>query len=762
LRAKLFVFMLLATIVSSSLLSSSFKVQLVSADEVLGDVDGNGKINIVDLALIAKAYGFGIGDLRYRSECDLNGDGSIGIVDLTIAARNFGKIIRLSYEGKIFSFQLPEVAVQVNAPGYSLPVDLADVAGYMQIKNWLGISQEQASFLSENGFVVLRTNSFESLSNFYFRSRYAGAQTMITTDAVLNTYHVLFDETLKRLEMNELADQINGTIKASLTEAQKTCEALTNTPLEEASRLNVMYVEVALALMQPSFEPTHDEALQELQLISQHSQITYSPIFKYKEDYSQYVPRGHYTENEQLKAYFKTMMWLGRMRFALLSNSVDNVVNVDQTRAALLLTMIVANNPIIYNSWLRVYEVTSFFVGASDDLTFGDYIAVLDENRIASMGQLYDQSMVEDVAQQLLNRNRAKILGTYAQVYWSLPQEQELQRILNETAGLRFMGQRFIPDSYIFQQLVFPQVGDFDLPRRFPKGLDVPGVLGSDLARDILSQTEAVYKNYDLQVESLEQQFHEIDVDNWTQNLYWSWLYTANSTLEKIPDDEKYPTYMTRPAWGYEKLQSFMGTWTELRHDTILYAKQSYTGFYSFPPDLNTVYVEPYPETYRRLIGLINMTINGLKVLNALPAEAEASMKSFMEISGLFLNASIIELEGSTLDASMREQITAATNELSRVVSMASAKTQGVAIAVDVHTDPNIPPSVLEEALGRFNVLVVIYADADGRLYAAAGPAYNYFEFIQPIDKRLTDEAWLEMLTNTPPEPPEWTNIFAK
>ncbi|GAI43997.1 unnamed protein product [marine sediment metagenome] len=35
------------------------------------------------------------------------------------------------------------------------------------------------------------------------------------------------------------------------------------------------------------------------------------------EDYSQYVPRGHYTRNEKFKKYFKTMMWYGRIDFKL-------------------------------------------------------------------------------------------------------------------------------------------------------------------------------------------------------------------------------------------------------------------------------------------------------------------------------------------------------------------------------------------------------------------------------------------------------------
>ncbi len=481
----------------------------------------------------------------------------------------------------IFSATLPEITIQVNAPQYHLPVDLSGVRGYNELKNWLQITQEQEQLLSQNGFVVLRVNGFETLANFYECALNAGMPILITTDAVLHTYHVLFDETLKRIEMNELIDEINSTIHVLLTDAQSEAEQFAATSLATACKLNLMYLEVANALMQPSFTPTTADALQELQLISEHNCIIESPIFRYEEDYTQYVPRGHYTENEQLKAYFKTMMWLGRMRFALLT---EGVVNVEQTRAGILLTWRVTKNTGIYEVWQRMYEITKFFVGASDDLTFEDYLAVLDENGITSLQQIQDFTTVVEVAQELLRRNRAKILGTYAETYPWLPQENELQRILNETGGLRFMGQRFIPDSYMFQQLVFTQVGNWVLPRLLPKGLDVPAVLGSDLARQILDETEAVYENYTQQMEKLRAEFKTLSVTNWTRNLYWSWLYTANTTLAEIPSEANYPTFMTTSAWDYEKLQTFEGTWTELRHDTILYAKQSYTLFYGVPP----------------------------------------------------------------------------------------------------------------------------------------------------------------------------------
>ena len=668
-------------------------------------------------------------------------------------------------ESGAFRMSLPEMTLQINATQYPLPVNLTEVEGYQELKNWLQITPDQERLLSQNGFVVLRVNNFGTLGDFYDYAYENGKPILITTDAVLHTYHVLFDETLKQIETDELASELNSTINALLALAQGENQSMAGTPLEKAAKLNLMYLEVAHALMQPSFTPTTVEAQQELQLISNHNQMAGSPIFGYVEDYTQYVPRGHYTESDQLKAYFKTMMWLGRMRFGLITDS--GAVDVEQTRAALLFTGMVTGNESIYNVWQRIYVVTEFFVGVSDDLTFGDYLSVLSQEGITTAAQLLDESTVVSIAKELLNRNTAKIVGTYAGVNPDfIAQQEQLQAALNETAGLRFMGQRFIPDSYMFQQLVYPQVGGLQVPRLFPKGLDVPAVLGSSLAREILNKTETVYKNYMRQIENLGAGFGTLNFANWTQDLYWSWLYTANTTLTATPSSIKYPTFMTMSAWGYEKLQTFEGTWTELRHDTILYSKESYTMHPDFvgppPPPPPPAYVEPYPETYRNMIGLVNMTMNGLRQLGLLSSQTNASLTSFMGASELFLNASTIELEGEALDGNLQNQIRQAAKGISAVGSSDAGQSQKALMVADLHTDPNTR-NVLEEGLGNFNVLVVLYADANGTLYAAAGPVFNYYEFTVPMSNRLTDEAWRAMLANgQTPETPEWTKNFAK
>jgi len=82
-------------------------------------------------------------------------------------------------------------------------------------------------------------------------------------------------------------------------------------------------------------------------------------------------------------------------------------------------------------------------------------------------------------------------------------------------------------------------------------------------------------------------------------------------------------------------------------------------------------------------------------------------------------------------------------------------------IVADVHTDTNEPAEVLEEGVGYVDLILVAYKVPDGRTIIGAGPTLSYYEFKQPINNRLTDEAWKQMLkSGKPPLRPAWTSSF--
>jgi hypothetical protein len=62
-------------------------------ETILGDVTGEGKVDILDIATIAKAYGAYPGHPKWNPNADLDNNNKIDIIDIAKAAKNYGKQI---------------------------------------------------------------------------------------------------------------------------------------------------------------------------------------------------------------------------------------------------------------------------------------------------------------------------------------------------------------------------------------------------------------------------------------------------------------------------------------------------------------------------------------------------------------------------------------------------------------------------------------------------------------------------------------------
>jgi hypothetical protein len=337
------------------------------------------------------------------------------------------------------------------------------------------------------------------------------------------------------------------------------------------------------------------------------------------------------------------------------------------------------------------------------------------------------------------------------------------------TQGFRFMGQRFVIDAYIFQQLIFRNVGVIGDARMLPKGLDIFAAMGSEEAYRILAEMdETHYLNYDKQMSKVQGEIAALEMDSWTQNLYWAWLYSFQPLVEV--KGEEYPAFMRNLAWTRKDLHTALGSWTELKHDTILYAKQAYAELGGGPFDLEVHgYVEPNPEAYARLAALTRMTINGLEERQLLSGVDKDSLERLERILLLLKGIAEKELQGIALDEEEKNLITFYGGILEGLTLAAADQEEGeggrtfledeeAAVVADVATDPL--GTVLEEGVGRvFEIYAIV--DIEGRLYMTKGGVFSYYEFPWPMSDRLTDQAWREMLdAGQAPDRPYWTASF--
>ena len=672
-----------------------------------------------------------------------------------------------------------DVTLPAAYEGYTLPIDPGSLENLVAFP----LSDAQTDLLAQNGFVVAPGEWLEFFQ-LYESVRYDELPVFVTTDSVYHVYHLIFDKMLRDLEREHFEPAIRALTAACLQSAQGLYADLQGTDLENEARSVVAYFAVANQLIAPdSTIPPEvaDLVEEELALIDAHSGFAASPIFSQDcpdqcdpcdpnppqecldqpclcEDYSQYVPRGHYTRSEQLERYFRTMMWYGRINLRL--------QRPQETRMALLITYILRNTDVngtpAADVWARVYDPTVFIVGKSDDLSFHEYGRLWDS--VFGPGTLPTVISEEEEFNAFVEAAR-QLPPPQINSMWTYIWEDKEQ----VTQGFRFMGQRFVLDAYIFDELTWREVGTMGNPRMLPKALDVMAVLGSEEAHNILEEMgETEYENYPEQMEKLRTEVNGLEMDSWTQNLYWNWLYSLQPLLES--KGEAYPAFMRTQAWTRKDLQTALGSWTELKHDTILYAKQSMAEMGGGPPpEPPHGWVEPNPEAYGRLLALARMTRSGLESRDLLTENTDANLARLEDLLTFLIDVSERELAGETLTQEDYERIKLYGGEL-EAITLAAADQEGegqpffeeedqAPIVADVATDPT--GSVLEEATGRIFEIFVAVPDGEGGLHIAKGGVYSYYEFEWPAADRLTDEAWREMLAEgeAPPQP-EWTESF--
>jgi hypothetical protein len=485
------------------------------------------------------------------------------------------------------------------------------------------------------------------------------------------------------------------------------------------------------------------------------------------------------------------MMWYGRMAF-LLKGGEDGLVSEEDAKLATIQASLISaqmpyvdvNGVTAQQIWDRIYSVTAFFVGIADDLTPYEYLGAIEKvfGTEFQASELADDEKLLNLKAELAQMRNPEIYGGSGICLIGPPfTKEKLYECLAKTKGMRFMGQRFVPDSYMFQNLVSPAVGMYvgeDEPftmkmtaagpaRCFPRGLDVMAVLGSERAYEILEQEgdteyQGIDTSYDKQLSELKSEFDEFDIADWNRNLYWAWLYALKPLLTEF--DEGYPTFMQTQAWQDRELQAALASWTELRHDTILYAKQSYTPVLtSAPPEPKPVvgYVEPVPEFYARMLALTTMTREGLAELNALNETESSRLVNLESILRRLIDISKDELGNKELDEADYQFIRDFGEELDSIIAGVEAEGKETTLVADVHTDTNSPMEVLEEGVGYVDLILAAYKVPDGRIIIGAGPVLSYYEFKHPISERLTDEDWREMLEHgDEPERPAWVGSF--
>jgi hypothetical protein len=637
-----------------------------------------------------------------------------------------------------------------NVPSFTVEPDFSNVY------RMTSLSPTDSLLLLKNHFTV-RKSECTQIYEVYNQSTDDGKPVFVTTDAMLHAYHVLFDRFLRKIEEKLFFEKLNLLTESLLNRSDSLYNNAQKTDTREALFNNLAYFSVAKKLLNGDYVSVPDTVLTivtaELELIAQHAGYNYSPILGdfSKLDYSQFQVRGHYTRSDTLRAFFKAMMWYGWTRFTMEPDLFEDLARRHTLQTLSMIQLLFSeqvNGQPLSSLWQSLYEPTIFFVGKTDDPNIYDYKNIAD--------QIYGDNFLNLSVDSLANESLLNAFMDQAQLLPEPGIPNWIYGTFITYKGFRFMGQRFIPDSYMFSELVMPKVGD----RIFPKGLDVITILGSDRAFTILDSVynETNYPNYSGQIDTLKQEFINKSPEEWAQNLYWNWLYCLMPLLYQ--KGTCYPHFMQTFAWVDKELMTALASWAELRHDTILYAKQSETPR-GGGADLPKSYVEPNPYLYARLASLVRYTREGLQNFNLLLPAFQEPIQLLEDYLIFLRDVSIKELENTPLSDSDHQNIFSFGKILEDICTDPDDpqnSKDNMAIIADVHTDSNTN-QCLEEGVG-YPLEILVIVNEDGLIRLTRGAVFSYYEFPQPISNRLTDEAWRDMLINNSTDMPEWMSSF--
>ncbi len=672
----------------------------------------------------------------------------------------------------------------------------------------------QEEMLSRNGFVVIPSDAFDGMDDIYGRLAEGELPVLVTTDALLHTAHMFFDYLLRIVEITALRPQLAALTDALLKASAKDFVSAKDAAVRKAARRNMAFFAVAARLLdsEAATPPEVQEAVEaELELIKARetgNPPPKSPALGIREDYSQYVPRGHYTRNEDFRTYFLAAMWYGRMGFFLHpseSHDLSEADTVRLARQALLITrslrqVKVPITPLAQEAgdwvavlkagkpkpqkrpalavWRAIYETTALFAGRAEDLGPDEYAAAAQEvwGGLPTLRQLADDEKMAEFLQKARQLPRPRVLSTY---YLS---QQQADRVTPDwrdgTLGFRMLAQRFVPDTHIFSELVWDRVGKYtnggepftlfvstyDGPyRAFPRGLDVLAAFGSQLAERILRQEgDTEYEGYDEKLAALRAEYAKGKPDG---DLYQRWLWVLRGLVE--PAEDGAPAFMRKEPWERKQLNAALGSWAELRHDTILYIKQSYSSMARMavmePPERHA-FVEPYPKVFHRLAAMIDHLRGQLGTWGMLDGSVAKKLRGYSELAENLAGIAERELQGQWPTQNERHVLFAIGSQLKNLLQfphklmqqITSSTDDKMAVVADVHTHLE-GGQVLEEAVGDPFLICAELQNGGGRR-RYWGAVFSHYEFKHPIKDRLTDEAWQAMAPK-PPLPP-WTGAF--
>ena len=655
------------------------------------------------------------------------------------------------------------------------------------------LTDYEKQLIRKNGFMASERLSFDSHGDAVRDIFFKDLPVFVSADAILHSVHMSYDLILMQTEVQILIQKIKdilATLHGNISSLDS--EYGTNPKMIASLKDFDFYIGMARKLLDVNvtmYYPSNTQKVDSVKQVINDLKLKQYSMFGEKPhqiDFSQFKPRGHYADQENiamypdLPKYFQAMIWLGRVEIYLLPPSDDNSNPISTMRTSVLSALVhkAAKNSTAYNDIQDFDKIIQLFVGESDNVSLFNLNDLLQFAGITDPEQLTDTLKLKAFQDSLITKSFA-FQRINSQVI--MADESRPDSIVPASAFM-LLGQRFIIDSYITAQVVYDRIkyNNIKIRRMLPSTLDVLFGLGNDASGQLL-KTELDNYHYSTNLASLRYLVDGYDSTFWNSSLFNIWL---NGIRQLNPPAQRnlLPPFMTTAAWWQEKMNTQLGSWSELRHDNVLYAKQSYSvgAVCSFPYS----YVEPFPEFYRsmksfgiKLKGIIEplnfpisyyktgiidycntlsgacdtLTVIAQKELDNIPlSPAELTF-----LKGMLRYDGINGYTGKELFNGWYYKMYFNPEEKFKKKDF---------IVVDIHTSAydeggSYVGWVKHVGTGKINLGVFIVKNPDNVSIAYVGPLYSYYDYTTTNLLRLTDAEWDSTYLALSLRP-DWVNLY--
>ncbi len=603
----------------------------------------------------------------------------------------------------------------------------------------LALTAAEQQRLARDGVVVPARLGYADFTTAYYDIHRSQLPVYVSVDSILHTVFASHDILVAQLEQNSLIERLDAALGAMHCGL---ATAAAEYPPEVAADLD-LYLTVARSLLARAEVPgelgdaTTQAAAPLLRIIEEAGPVETIMLFGRERafDASQFTPRGHYTADTGLEAYFRAAMWLSRVEMNLVSRdsrssqpgyAPDPTETPREAVVALALADLAERSGAL-TDLDALDRAWGAFAGAREDISLRQLLAL---RKAAGIGRLTER----DVPARL----RAAVGDGYQRTVNVHP----MPNVPRLPAIATVLGPRITSDTRALAAR-----SDDALPP--VQGVELGYVLGHDRALAYVPQDPLLRRRLKATRDALAAAPAGDD-------LYASWLAAIRGLADRPRG--ALPSFMDRPAFADLRLDSALVAYGQLRHNHVLLAAQYYDQGGCEIPD---GYVEPAPATYHALAAY---AAKGRAVFAALdPRDASKGGAYYTRLERLMRVLEALsreELANRPLSASARRFLATI---VERRIAMASGYMDTFPVAtfdgwyLDLY--PNVDTALRDAAFvadiatfdknGQRGIrylgakgprLGVFVIDTGGASRVMVGPVATGFQHTGPLDTRLTDD----------------------